>query len=275
MKKLLLLAAIIVITCTSFTHKDISWVAIGDSITYLNEHPDESGNRITKGYMTRVVEALPYIHYTNKGYNGWTSGGIAENFDKLGIEKADVYTVFLGTNDWWAGRPLGTLDDYKNNTGNNTVFGSYRIIFNKIRALNPGAKIILITPMQRADFVYWRDYKNNAWGSYKPKNNQTLEQFSDAIKSIGDYEHCTVIDLYHNKSLALPNLVNFKRLKDPATGEYKNYPYPQFIGVPFNPATDEYPYPDGAANMAYDGLHPSDKGFAVIAGLLEKVMKKY
>ena len=57
--------------------------AIGDSITYLNEHPDETGNRVTKGYMTRVAEKLPYIHYVNQGHNGWTSGGIAENFDKL------------------------------------------------------------------------------------------------------------------------------------------------------------------------------------------------
>jgi hypothetical protein len=45
--------------------------------------------------------------------------------------------------------------------------------------------------------------------------------------------------------------------------------------VPFNPETDEYPYPPAAVNMTYDGLHPSDKGFEIIAGLLEKVMRKY
>ena len=38
------------------------WVAIGDSITYLNEHLGEANNRITKGYMTRVVEK------SDKGY---------------------------------------------------------------------------------------------------------------------------------------------------------------------------------------------------------------
>ncbi|HVX52422.1 MAG TPA: hypothetical protein VHB48_19845, partial [Chitinophagaceae bacterium] len=92
--KNLFAAAVILIAFTSFTHKDITWVAIGDSITYLNEHPDEANHRITKGYMTRVTEALPYIQYTNKGYNGWTSGGIAESFDKLEITKADVYSIF-------------------------------------------------------------------------------------------------------------------------------------------------------------------------------------
>src|SRR6476661_7814842 len=96
----------------SFKKKEITWVAIGDSITYLNDHADETGNRISKGYMTRVVEQLPNIHFINQGHNGWTSGGIANQFDKLGVVKADVYSVFLGTNDWWQGRPIGKFSDY-------------------------------------------------------------------------------------------------------------------------------------------------------------------
>ena len=55
---------------------------------------------------------------------------------------------------------------------------------------------------------------------------------------------------------------------------YENYPYPKFIDIPFNPETDEYPYPLESMEMTYDGLHPSDKGYEVIAELLEKVMKK-
>ena len=31
------------------------WTAIGDSITYLNDHLDETGNRVTSGYLTRVT----------------------------------------------------------------------------------------------------------------------------------------------------------------------------------------------------------------------------
>ena len=91
----------------------MTWVAIGDSITYLNEHPNETGNRITKGYMTLVVEKLPHFEYVNQGHNGWTSGLIAEKIESLNLIKADVYSVFLGTNDWWAGRPLGNFTDYE------------------------------------------------------------------------------------------------------------------------------------------------------------------
>jgi lysophospholipase L1-like esterase len=273
MKKYLvvLLAAFLL---SSFTGKEVTWVAIGDSITYLNDHADETGNRVTKGYLTGVIERLPNLHYINQGYNGWTAGGIAENIEKLGLVKADVYSIFLGTNDWWGGRPVGTIADYKNGAGNTTVYGSFRIIVNKIRQLNPQAKIVLITPMQRNDFVYIADANNNAYGSYKTKNGQSLEEFANAVLAISKYENAPVVDLYHDPALKIENLVNFKRLKDPKTGKYVNYAYPQSIDVPFNPKTDDYPYPPAAVNVTYDGLHPSDKGNAMIAKSVVRVFKK-
>ena len=254
--------------------RQITWVAIGDSITYLNEHVDETGNRVTSGYMTKVVKKIPDIHYSNQGHNGWTAVKMATEIENLGLTKADVYTIFLGTNDWWAGKPLGSLQDYTNNTGIQTVYGAFRIIINKIRDLNDQAKIILITPMQRVDFVYISNYQNNAYGSYREKNGQLLEQFAAAIVSIAEYEHFPVVDLFHQKGMGLSNLVKFKKLKNPKTGEYNNYPYPSFIDIPFHPDTDEYPYPVESINITYDGLHPSDKGYAIIADKLVKLFKK-
>ena len=274
MKKLAILIVTIAIA-SSFSRKEISWVAIGDSITYLNEHPNETGNRITKGYMTRVVEKLPHVKYVNQGHNGWTSGNIAENIEKIGIPPADVYSVLLGTNDWWQGRPIGTLADYQNNTGYKTLAGAYRILINKIRSLNKEAKIILITPMQRGDFVYLNNMKNNAYGSYKEKQGQMLAQFAGAIDSIARYEHFALVDLYQTRSLRQEKMVKYKRLKEPISGYYKNYPYPSFIGIPFNPATDDYPYPVDAIDITYDGLHPSDKGYSIIANMLVKELKKF
>ncbi|MFN8353615.1 MAG: SGNH/GDSL hydrolase family protein [Spirosomataceae bacterium] len=272
-KTVFLLIAVGVLS--SFAPPKVVWVAIGDSITYLNNHQNETGHRITRGYMTMLTEQLSDIEYVNKGYNGWTAGRIAAHIDSLGLIKADVYSIFLGTNDWWVGRPLGTLDDYKNNTGNNTVYGSFRIIINKLRSLNKAAHIILITPMQRVDFVYMNDTKNNAYGSYKDKKGQYLEQFANAIKEIGDFEHVDVIDLFHHQALRHKKLVKFKRLKDPQTGLYKNFAYPNFINVPFNPETDDYPYPIESIDMTFDGLHPSDKGYRVITKQLLKPMKKW
>ena len=274
MRKILLLIAIAFVM-TAGSPKKITWVSIGDSITYLNEHIDETGNRITKGYMTRVVEKLTNVTYINQGHNGWTATRIAASFDKLAVPAgADVYSVFLGTNDWWHSNRLGSWKDYQDGTGDSTIYGAFRIILDKLRQLNKDATFILITPMPRADFVYINNPSNNAYGSYKEKDGQTLEQVSDAIRAIARHEHIKIIDLYHNKELAVPRLIRFKRLKDPRTGSYTDYSYPDYIGIPFNPTTDEYPYPVGAMNMTFDGLHPSDAGDSVIAGQLFNILKR-
>jgi lysophospholipase L1-like esterase len=267
MKKLLLPIFIFLITVASASRK-ISWVAIGDSITYLNDHKDETGNRVTKGYLSLISEKYPDVEYINQGHNGWTSINIADKIESLDLVKADVYTVFLGTNDWWQGKALGTISDYQNATGTGTVYGAFRVITNKLKSLNPDAQVILITPMQRGDFVYINNIKNNAYGSYKPKKEQTLKQFANAIVEIGKTENYSVVDLYHDSGMTLDNMVNFKRLKDPQTGAYKNYTYPEYLKVPFDPEKDEYPYPVEASNMTFDGLHPSDKGYEVIANML-------
>ncbi len=272
MKKLLLLPLLLL--QFSFHPKLLTWVAIGDSITYLCDHTNETGNRVTKGFLTGVTEKLPHIRYINQGHNGWTAIRIATEIEKLGIQKADIYTIFLGTNDWWGGKPLGSFSDYQNNLGNTTVYGAFKTIVNKIKSLNEEAKIILITPMQRVDFVYINNYKNNAYGSYKDKAGQTLEQFANAMIEIGKKENISVVDLYHDKKMGIKDLVHFKRLKNPQTGTYQNYPYPDFIDIPFNPEKDEYPYPQEAANITYDGLHPSNKGYAIIMDELVKLMKK-
>ena len=268
-----LLLAIILIA-TSFKPREIAWTAIGDSITYLNDHLNETDNRLTKGYLTDVVEQLPNFHYINQGHNGWPATGVAKAIDSLGIQKSDVYTIFLGTNDWWYGEPLGTLDDYSGNTGYKTIFGAFRVIINKVRSLNPDAKIILMTPLQRGDFVYVGDSHNNAWGSDKPRNKLMLSQVADAVKAIGVYEHLPVVDLYYNSGITVANMVKFKMLKDPNTRQYKHYKFPAYEHIFFNPDSDKYPYPLAAMDNSFDGLHPSDKGCKVIAGMLVGAFKK-
>lgn len=272
MKKFLLFT-VLFLTCLASAPRKISWVAIGDSITYLNDHKDETGNRVTKGYLTLISEKYPRVEYINKGYNGWTSINIADKIETLNLAKADVYTVFLGTNDWWQGKALGSISDYEQNKGTKTVYGAFRIITDKLKQLNKKAKVILITPMQRGDFVYINNQKNNAFGSYKPKNDKNLDEFANAVLEIGKFEKIPVVDLFHESGMTVENMVHFKKLKDPATGGYKNYAYPDYITIPFDPEKDDYPYPPEAINMTYDGLHPSDKGYAIIAGMLEKKWK--
>ncbi len=266
MKRLfLLLSALCAVCCTP---EQTSWVAIGDSITYLNDHPEQTGYRVQKGYLTRVMEALPGLTCVNKGYNGWTTEGIAERFDELDIPRADLYTVLLGTNDWWQGRHVGTPGDYRDNTGSETIYGAFRVILDKIKALNPRATVILLTPLQRGDFCYLADFTNNAHGSYLDRQGQGLDEVAQAVLAIGGMENLEVVDLYNQSGIDMYNMVRFKRVKDPATGLYRDLEYPGYAGIPFDPAADEYPYPEEAVGMTYDGLHPSDRGNEIIARML-------
>jgi len=271
--KFFLATALAALAIVSLPAPKKKWVAIGDSITYLNDHTNETGNRVTKGYLTAVTEILPDLEYVNKGYNGWTARRIADKFDELSVPKADVYTIFLGTNDWWAGLPIGKIEDYSSDKGNTSLYAAFRIIIDKVRGLNSNAKIILITPMQRADFVYINDPHNNAWGSYRTKADQWLEDFAKAIIEIGKLEKLPVLDLYHDNRLELKKLIEYKRLKVPGTDRYYNYSFPAYSSIDFNPETDEYPYPESAIEMTYDGLHPSDKGNKIIASLLAPMIE--
>ncbi|WP_304238390.1 SGNH/GDSL hydrolase family protein [Jiulongibacter sediminis] len=271
MKKLLILPLLFVLFAWQNPQK--IWVALGDSITYLNEHPDETYHRVKKGYMTRTVEKLPNLNYINHGYNGWTAVRVAQKIEELGIQKADIYSIFLGTNDWWAGLPKGSLSDYQNSSGTETIAGAFRVIVDHLKGLNAEADFVIITPMQRSDFVYVDNFKNNAFGSYKEKNGQSLESIVELIRQIGQEENIKVIDLYHHPKLGIEKLINYKYLKNPDTGKYQEYGYPEYTKIPFDPGNDQYPYPLDAIGMTYDGLHPSDEGNELIAKLLAKALK--
>lgn len=275
-RKLLLLLGLLTVSMSSFIpqdepHKTITWTAIGDSFTYLNDHLDESQNRVEKGWITRTTELVPGLTYTNKGQNYLTSVEIAYKIDDLGLQPSDIYTIFLGTNDWWLGVKPGTMDDYNNNTGIATLYGAFRVIIDKLRSLNPKAHIILITPMQRGDFVYLLNHNFNSWGSYKDQEGQSLLTFVNAVRAIGKKDNFEVLDLYSEPRLEISQAVKFKLLKDPITKQYKEYPYPDYINIPFT-VGDRYPYPPEAIDVTYDGIHPSDKGGAIIAELLAKLI---
>ena len=275
-RKLFPLLLLLTVSMSSFMplegpQKAITWTAIGDSFTFLNDHLEESENRVEKGWITRTTELVPGLTYINKGQNYLTSVEIAYKIDDLDLKPSDIYTIFLGTNDWWLGVKPGTLEDYTNNTGIGTLNGAFRVIIDKFRSLNPKAHIILLTPMQRGDFVYIRNHNFNSWGSYKDQEGQSLVSFVNAVKAIGQADNLEVVDLYTEPRLEISQAVKFKYLRDPLTGQYKEYTYPDYTRIPFT-VGDKYPYPVEAMDVTYDGIHPSDKGGAIIAGLLAKVI---
>lgn len=241
--------------------KKIKWCAVGDSFTYLNDHLDETGYRVSKGYLDRVLEQLPDLEAENIGING----SVTEDWLEEEIPSADLYTVLLGTNDWNRGVPLGTEEDFQRRR-RGTILGNLGILLDHIHEAGPLAPVIVMNPVERGDFVYIGDPHNNAAGSYAPRDGQRLEDVAAGIYKTCRNQGIAALDLHSLSGFSPENVLAFKRVKK--DGVYQNLPYPDYVGIPYDPDRDEYPYPEEAVRLTYDGLHPSDEGNQKIADLL-------
>ncbi len=239
------------------------WCAIGDSFTYLNDHLDETGYRLKKGYLTRTLTKLPEkVRLINIGING---SATTDWLDKQ-IPKADFYTILLGTNDWFRRHtPLGSRTDYEQ-VRQGTILGNLACLIQKIHAVRPGAPVFVMNPVERGDFVYISNVQNTAHGSYREENGVTLKEVAATIYRTVRGRDIVPIDLHTRSGFTPANAVRFKRLR--RNGIITNVPYPDYIDIPCHPETDPYPYPEDAAFMTYDGLHPSDQGSEIIASIL-------
>ena len=132
----------------------IRWCVIGDSFTYLNDHLDETGYRVTEGYISRTCRKVSGLFPINLGKNGSATPDWLE--EKL--PEADLYTVLLGTNDWHTGVPLGTQEDFEKKR-EGSILGNLAVILSHIRQAGPDAKIIVMNPVERGDFDEPRAWK--------------------------------------------------------------------------------------------------------------------
>ena len=243
----------------------LRWCAIGDSFTYLNDHLDETCYRLHKGYLTRILDRLPFLSLNNIGVNGSTF----DDWIRLPIPQADLYTILLGTNDWHRPFPEGTLSDFTART-EGTILGNFDILLDHVRAASPDAKILVGNPVERADFVYLLDPENNAPGSYAPENGLYLKDLAADILRCCDLEQVASVDLHTLSGFTQETVIRFKRVN--VDGSPVDLPYPGYVGIPFRPNVDEYPYPPESIALTYDGLHPSDEGADILASLFaEKI----
>ena len=189
---------------TGLIDANCSWCSLGTSITWYNNHVSSS---FTKGYQTRVMEKIKFSSFINGGINGGTmatGGGKTGLGDSLStISLADFYTIEHGINDWGTGIPVGTMDDYVNDTGTSTFMGAYRKVIDYIKGLNSDAKIILCTPRKAYGF---NNYLPAYW--YAPKNGIYLKDYVDAVKEIAEYESLVVCDWFAESGANQDNLAN-------------------------------------------------------------------
>lgn len=160
------------------------WCSLGTSISWLNENT--ASYPLTKGYQTRVMEKLAFTNFTNRAVNGGTISS-AINQPVL----ADYYTIEHGINDWGHSTPVGTINDYINNTKNGTFAATYRQVIDKIFSRNKKARVILCTP--RKAYGYGT-YLPAHW--YDPLNGIYLEEYANVIRQIAAYESFPVADFF-------------------------------------------------------------------------------
>lgn len=163
-----------------------TWCSVGTSITWYNNNVGFSNGRFTRGYQDRVMDNLVFTTLFNVGDNG---GCVARSVDKP--VKADYYTIEHGANDWGHSVPVGTIDDYINNTNNGTFAADYRRLIDKIYSLNPNAKVVLCTPRKGYGFdgylpAHWYDAKNGIY----------LEEYANIVRQIAEYESMPVADFF-------------------------------------------------------------------------------
>ena len=241
--------------------EEIKWCAIGDDFTYLNDHLDETDNRVKKGYLTRTCEYFSNLSVINIGMNGSST----PDWVNAELPEADLYTVLLGTNDWHGGVPLGRKEDFVQKK-EGTILGNMGILISHIRQKAPNAALLVMNPVERGDFVYILDPFNNALGSYMPDQGQWLSDIAEGIYETCCEEGIPALNLHDLSGITPENVVRFKWVK--TQDGYRKLPYPEYTKIPVRFGEDEYPYPEEAADFTYDGLHPSDKGNEVIASLL-------
>ena len=153
-----------------------------------------------------------------------------------------------------------------------TILGNLGILLDHIRAVAPNAPIIGGNPVERADFVYLLDPENNAQGSYAPEQSgEWLRDVSAAIRKAYAEEGVVPVDLWGRSGFTQDRLIRFKHVRTDAG--YADLPYPEYVGIPFDPLHDEHPYPPECAALTYDGLHPSDEGADILAGLFAEAFR--
>jgi parallel beta-helix repeat protein len=184
---------------------NLAWVSIGDSITHGGNSDATFTSGVAQGYYQD--HALPLMskittHY-NRGYGGYTMAIPRAGDTYTGItsvdsqfEVADVYTIFLGTNDFSRNIPVGS---YASATGaQNDFYGAMKQLYVDLTGKNMNAIIIFVTPMKRTlvsggSTIAW-DSANTA--GYK------LADYVNAIKDFCSNYGCPVLDLFNESGIS-------------------------------------------------------------------------
>jgi lysophospholipase L1-like esterase len=244
------------------------YVEIGDSISWQYDGKLENfasegsstGYKAVGGYGQKICKkfGISYVNHASHGLNGrtftqymneittTTSTDLVFKVPKDG----DIYTIFLGTNDFGKAIPLGTELDFLNATfnpatnANPTIYGGIRAMVDYITdtsTTTKNKKIVFITPI---GFGAYKGYGTITSTWMKDSNGKIVERansvgvkMSDivsAIKFAADQIGAYVIDLYGQQGLVQKNRLNIDLAVD---GSGNPLVYQSVLGDNLHPNT--------------------------------------
>ena len=183
----------------------------GDSIT----DPNNDGSSMKYwNYLQDWLGITPYVY----GISGRQWNDIPNQADKLKAEHGDDFEailIFIGTNDYNAGIPLGEWYTESIDTvtaavhkpkevvtrrhrhfvmDSNTLRGRINIAMSKLKQMYPTKQIVVMTPIHRAYF-YGGEKNIQPDESYENVRGIFFDEYLKAIKETGNVWAVPVIDL--------------------------------------------------------------------------------
>ena len=183
----------------------------GDSIT----DPNNEGSKLKYWHFLQDwLSITPYVY----GVSGWQWNSIQRQADKLKAEhgdEVDAILIFIGTNDYNAGVPIGEwfterpervmagIGEPKHLVDRRHRFpvmcdSTYRGRINKaldyVKRLYPTKQLVLLTPIHRSDF-HAGDRNWQPREDFTNKCGEYLDAYIQSVKEAGNIWAVPVIDL--------------------------------------------------------------------------------
>lgn len=178
-------------------------LAIGDSITWLNNHQGYNGSNRFWGWQ-KTVERAGY-EVTTMGYSGFPVANDDEHdsiynqvvTDQMDVSGYDIVILFAGTNDNLFDIPIGNEINtyYQTAFDDHTFSGAYAGILRYIRDNNAAAKIIVCTSLKSEAGV---------------RNYPRALPYVNTIRHLAEVYSCYVCDLFETMNVS-PNTIGFER----------------------------------------------------------------
>ena len=178
------------------TWKNKKAVFIGDSITY--GVGTNTGNR----YFEYLNEELLFSGFSSYGISGscvssksdygTTNTPLINRWETIATANQDVdlVVIFMGTNDYGHGTPLGTISD----SADISFYGALNVIIKGLKDKLPNATICWITPLHRYG------YGGFTFDSDLNASNCCLADYTNAIIDV-----CKKYDIEYFNSFNIPN----------------------------------------------------------------------